>query len=544
MWTREELSALPEELVQLFEKLERGTVDRICARLNKIGELSPASAHELTMLARIGGDVDAIEREIARTVGASEDAVRKLYTQAAERDYEFQRGVFDKLGTAWVPFAENAAVQSLIADATKVTLGEIRNLTRTTGFTNRAGEWQKLAAAYQDTIDYAVLQVRTGATDFHMAMRGAVKQLSDNGLSAIEYDNEGKRYYRRRLDSSVRNAFMGGQQRLSRAQAQSLGEKFGADGMEVSAHSGSRESHLWFQGGQFPILEFQRDVEPQLNDYNCYHRAFPIILGISPPAYTQAERDAMTRDAHTTFEFEGKTYTPYEARQMQRRFETAMRREKDRAVAFKASGDTAAERIAKGKTTALGQKYKQFSNAAGLPSKANRAVVAGYTRGAGIKSLTNAAGSDIIRVGGGKLTTGASGAIPRTDVARLNEHAERYYDEIRKRTSDISAIAKNTGFAVADVEKIKQHVFFNEYVLDGGGPRRFDPNYDMAVSWQRLIEGKDIREMDVVLLNHERLEYTLMTERHLTYAEAHVLAEREYNYTKFVANLDKEAGLK
>ena len=29
--------------------------------------------------------------------------------------------------------------------------------------------------------------------------------------------------------------------------------------------------------------------------------------------------------------------------------------------------------------------------------------------------------------------TGATGAIPRDDLQRMDEHAERYYEEIRKR---------------------------------------------------------------------------------------------------------------
>ena len=102
--------------------------------------------------------------------------------------------------------------------------------------------------------------------------------------------------------------------------------------------------------------------------------------------------------------------------------------------------------------------------------------------------------------------TGASGAIPRNDIARMDDHAERYYDEIRKRSSDIEAIAQNTGFAVGDIRSIKQHVFIDTHDLGKKLPTRFEPDYDMAVSWQRLIEGKNIQEMDLVLLNHELTE--------------------------------------
>ncbi|MCL2086222.1 MAG: hypothetical protein FWH05_01340 [Oscillospiraceae bacterium] len=61
--------------------------------------------------------------------------------------------------------------------------------------------------------------------------------------------------------------------------------------------------------------------------------------------------------------------------------------------------------------------------------------------------------------------TGASGAIPRDDIKRMDAHAERYYEEIRKRKSDVAAIAENAGFSTEDVEKIKLHIFIDTHDL-------------------------------------------------------------------------------
>ena len=139
--------------------------------------------------------------------------------------------------------------------------------------------------------------------------------------------------------------------------------------------------------------------------------------------------------------------------------------------------------------------------------------------------------------------TGASGAIPRKDIQRMDEHAERYYSEIRRRKSDVSAIAENTGLSVENIKNIKEHIFLNEYALGDDKLERFSPDYDMAVSWQRLIDGKDIQEMDIVLLNHELMEYELMKQG-LLYKEAHEIAEKSYNYTKYVIELNRKAGIK
>jgi len=125
----------------------------------------------------------------------------------------------------------------------------------------------------------------------------------------------------------------------------------------------------------------------------------------------------------------------------------------------------------------------------------------------------------------------------------MDEHAERYYEEIRHRTTDVVTIAQNTGMTVADIEAIKRHVFINEYDLGEDMVRRFDPSYDMAVSWQRLIDGKDIQKMDITLLRHEILQYKYMING-MTYDGAHATANELYNYESYTTELDRKAGLK
>lgn len=72
------------------------------------------------------------------------------------------------------------------------------------------------------------------------------------------------------------------------------------------------------------------------------------------------------------FTFEGKQYDAYEATQMQRQIETAMRTQKRKMEGYKAAGDTEAYTYAKSKYNALSAKYKAFSKAAGLPEQRQR----------------------------------------------------------------------------------------------------------------------------------------------------------------------------
>ena len=66
-------------------------------------------------------------------------------------------------------------------------------------------------------------------------------------------------------------------------------------------------------------------------------------------------------------------------------------------------------------------------------------------------------------------------------------------------------IAKATGFAEEDIRAIKYYIFMEKHDLGGKEPEYFAPDYMMAESWQRLIDGKPELH-DMTLLNHEILE--------------------------------------
>ena len=82
-----------------------------------------------------------------------------------------------------------------------------------------------------------------------------------------------------------------------------------------------------------------------------------------------------------------------------------------------------------------------------------------------------------------------------------------------------------------DITDIKKYVFFELHDLGESAPQRFDPSFEMAQSWQRLIEGKNIQPHDITLLKHELLERRLVLEG-LTQSEAHIRASAVYNYSK------------
>mgnify|MGYP000615085689 FL=1 len=106
------------------------------------------------------------------------------------------------------------------------------------------------------------------------------------------------------------------------------------------------------------------------------------------------------------------------------------------------------------------------------------------------------------------------------------EHAERFYEEIRKRKSDVAVIAQRTGLTEEYVQIVKNHIFIDKHDLGRGVPEHFFPDYEMAQSWQRLSDKKmKIQEHDIILLKHEYLEHEYKA-KGMTQAQAHNEAEK------------------
>lgn len=138
--------------------------------------------------------------------------------------------------------------------------------------------------------------------------------------------------------------------------------------------------------------------------------------------------------------------------------------------------------------------------------------------------VANSGNGGIIRVSGA-----ISGALnPNSKEAQ--EHADQYYESVRHMTNDINRIAKNTGFSEELIDHIKKFIFLDEHELNGER-KRFDSSYEMAQSWQRLIEGKNILPHDLTLIKHEEMERDLMLQGY-NQDEAHRITSETYNYSK------------
>lgn len=136
---------------------------------------------------------------------------------------------------------------------------------------------------------------------------------------------------------------------------------------------------------------------------------------------------------------------------------------------------------------------------------------------------------------GGAKTIIESGSWGDPEYIRQEQHAKLYYEEIRKRKSDIQKIAQNAKMSADKIEAIKKHIFFTEHEIDGEKVR-FAESYKISEAWRRLQSGDFLPE-DLVLLKHEYLELTLMRELEYTYEQAHEAANKKFNWAKLAKKL-------
>lgn len=116
-----------------------------------------------------------------------------------------------------------------------------------------------------------------------------------------------------------------------------------------------------------------------------------------------------------------------------------------------------------------------------------------------------------------------------------------YQIEHRKREFEISAVARNSGFSIEEIDLVFEHIFEREHLFEDGTLRKFDPSYYMAHSWLRLREGKNIQRHDIILLHHELEEAKIMKNNlAIPYEKAHNEVEKVWNYRKALMDYLKD----
>jgi DNA-binding transcriptional MerR regulator len=381
----EVLDALPEELAELFRSLEDTLLDEICSRLKLADQLNEVTVQDIRALRSHGLDLKEIKKAIRKTAGISEKKLKELLDDVVERNQKYYTDLIDLAHVTQPETLVSVEDTWAIYEQTKQTM---KNITRSMGFLVDAGRTMlPPAKAYQWALDNATMQIESGAINYNQAIKSAVRQLAQSGLKVVDYESG----HRDQIDVAARRAVMTGVNQTCAKYTEQSAEYLETPYFEVSAHSGARDkpgpspwsSHKDWQGKVYSIRAgdiYQNIYEfcglgyvDGLEGANCRHRRFPWVEGVSERTYTDKQLEHIDDGLGCTFE--GKTYTAYEATQMQRRVEREVRKLKREKAVYKAAGLYEDEQAVNIRLRRLSAKYKAFSEAAGLPEQRERMKV-------------------------------------------------------------------------------------------------------------------------------------------------------------------------
>lgn len=389
MKDEKQLELIQERFYNRFNKFNSEVLKMLGEAVKQFEGLSPSEAHQLAQELKYSTNIDEIMNELVRLSGKSISEIDSFFDKVAKENVEFAEQYYKINNKEYIPYKDNIQLQRYVETIKMETYGTFVNLSksRNIGFTfkdrNNRVIFKPYKQAYRDLIDKAVYNVSTGVTDYQSAMRNILKQLSNSGIKVHEATTTYPSGYNRRIDSSVRQNILTGVRKINIGVQEQVGKEFGANGVEISAHVPCAEDHIPIQGRQYSNKEFEKlnsQLDRPIGEYNCTHFVFSVILGVNEPDYSEHQLWKMRQQSLEKVEYDGKSYTKYEATQVQRKLEASIRKAKDNQIISRASGDKEGIANVQSKISQLTNKYNDFSNKANLPTYKNRLSVVGYKR--------------------------------------------------------------------------------------------------------------------------------------------------------------------
>lgn len=353
----------------------------IAERLGNVEKLTTAELY-----ATIPEDMARIRETIASGIKNLQSTTNKLMRDMAlandqwaakyyaaksiEAESTFTNAILNKLLTRKMKIADeyiSAACRSSVINIAKEVFEPSGK--------NKVLEYKPIEQAYQAIVTNASTHMAAGNITGQKAVQRAVSALANSGLR-VQYQSG----VTRNLHTAVRTNIMDAYRSTMSEMREIHGRQFGADGVEVSAHALCAPDHLPFQGQRYPYQprpdyrytwdEVQNMPDrPLVTGANCGHFIFPILIGITSPAYSRSEINEMNRLSREEVEFEGLSgetlkMSRYEASQYQRKLESNIREKKKLAYLQEASK---VDPSAANKAVRYYQKeYKRISELVGL----------------------------------------------------------------------------------------------------------------------------------------------------------------------------------
>ena len=498
MLTLEQVAAIRDQANDLTKPITDYLLQDIARRISDAGQLTGSASYQIYRAQQLGMSRKEIEKELKRLLKVSEGELKTLLTQSAEVGYRFDISQF---GEEAVPFEENSVIQQIVEASVQLATDDFKNITQTLGMVDPYGNALPLQETYQKCMDFAFEQVATGATDYNTAIRNAVKNLSKYGIRSIDYESG----VHRSLEAAARGCVMGGLGLMQEKISQQNHDDMGADGWEISAHAASAPDHEPIQGKHYTDEEYtalNNSLIRRIGTLNCGHAAYPIIVGVSDPQYTEEELEQFRLQNEEGITFEGKHYTMYDATQTQRRLERAMRTQKRKILVDEAIKDDEQLLYDQIRLRRINEGYVRFSRAADLPLQSERARVIKYGRGHKY-SRTNMNDLRLKALDYSRqrrLSNHPELALPNAENAVISDEKFTKYlfnPENKKGYAKGVAFSKRLGYNENNWNEFKNEI--QERIMLFPATPKGDNGYGMAYEQKMILYGKTKKPTNVVV---------------------------------------------
>ena len=554
-------------LISYEQELEDWILQDIAMRLLKAEAMAGTTDMELYKLRQLGLHQNEIVKRLSALTQKSTAEIRRLLQDAVLTSWDDDKSTLSRLGIDAVSPLENPVVMELLDAEFKKTLGEVNNLTRSTMMQSQRD--------LMNMLNEAEMRVAAGVQSYSAAVCDILDQYGRTGVM-IDYPTG----TRRTLEAAVRMCVVTSMNQTAAQVTNYYIAEHNVEYVLVSAHLGARTQgkgqpylagHDNWQGRCYKISGSEPDapnlaemtgydivngtghvLNPLgLHGYNCRHSHKPWNKSLRNPYLD--ENGNLKIDSEENRKV-------YELQQQQRAMERAIRQTKRQLLVKQAEIDGVAETDVKTmlqpeydrlayRLRTQNQKYKQFCADNGLQTQADRIKVAGFKRAQSAKANGRATVYSNASTGKIKKSGATSGAVYNykndPDGSKRQKIAEDLYTQTRNRNPEyeVKAVAQNSGMDEVDVKKIYDHIYINQHLFQDGTIHLFDPDYEMAQSWQRLRNNNHIQPHDITLLKHELAEYNVMGENlDIAYEPVHNEVVKTYNYQKELIQYLKERG--
>lgn len=342
----------------------------VCDRVASVGpEDSAADA-----LASWGADLARAERALG---DGRRDALRAALAMLASLEEANAEWAAPLYAAAGASMSEDVAERALAECRERIEKALAESMsTSAVGLATDDGRVLPFREAYVAAVSRAATSMAVGDEARAAAVSGAVRSLCEGGARVVYVSGA-----TRELQAAVTQAVAGEFRRAAHASRWAMAREFGADGVEISAHALCADDHLPYQGRTFSMREYEEVnaslPRPLVDGANCRHIAFPVLLGVSEPSRTPEEvealREASQRRVKVRVGGGVSEMTRYEATQLQRRYERAIRHERTVAAMLDREGLDASD--AQESARSLLARYRHVSEDADLDTRPERTRV-------------------------------------------------------------------------------------------------------------------------------------------------------------------------